>query len=60
VAESCTFAGFAPGDQSGNFWIHPRMSTYVCPKVSGLIHNKIYNNKHSLRSNTKSYGGKTH
>jgi hypothetical protein len=36
--------------------------TRVCPKVSGLSHNEIYahNNKHSLRSNTKSYGGKIH
>jgi hypothetical protein len=34
----------------------------VYPKVSGLSHNEIYayNNKHSLRSNTKGYGGKTH
>jgi hypothetical protein len=36
------------------------------PKVSGLNHNEINNNnnnnnnKHSLRSNTKGYGGKTH
>jgi hypothetical protein len=32
------------------------------PKVSGLSHNEIYayNNKHSLRSNTKGYGGKPH
>jgi hypothetical protein len=34
--------------------------TRVYPKVSGLSHNEINNNKHSLRSNTKSYGGKTH
>jgi hypothetical protein len=34
----------------------------VYPKVSGLSCNKIYayNNKHSLRSNAKGYGGKTH
>jgi hypothetical protein len=34
----------------------------VYPKVSGLSHNKIYayNNKYSLRSNTKGCGGKTH
>jgi uncharacterized protein YccT (UPF0319 family) len=34
----------------------------VYPKVSGLSHNEIYayNNKHSLRNNTKGYGGKTH
>jgi hypothetical protein len=32
----------------------------VYPKVSGLSHNEINNNKHSLRSNTKSYDGKTH
>jgi hypothetical protein len=36
--------------------------TRVYPKVSGLSHNEIYayNNKHSLRTNTKAYGGKTH
>jgi hypothetical protein len=34
----------------------------VYPKVSGLSHNEINNknNKHSLRNNTKGYGGKTH
>jgi hypothetical protein len=35
-------------------------ATRVYPKVSGLSHNEINNNKHSLRSNTKDYGGKTH
>jgi hypothetical protein len=32
------------------------------PKVSRLSHNEIYayNNKHSLRSNTKGYGSKSH
>jgi len=36
--------------------------TRVYPKVSGLSHKEIYafNNKYSLRSNTKGYGGKTH
>jgi hypothetical protein len=34
--------------------------TRVCPKVSGLRDNEINNDKHSLRSNTKDYGGKTH
>jgi len=36
--------------------------TRVYPKVSGLSHNEISNNnnKHTLRSNTKCYGGKTH
>jgi hypothetical protein len=35
--------------------------TRVYPKVSGLSHNEINNNnKHSLRSNTKDYDGKTH
>jgi hypothetical protein len=29
------------------------------PKVSGLVDREL-NNKHSLRSNTKDYGGKTH
>jgi hypothetical protein len=33
----------------------------VYPKVSGLSRNEIHahNNKHSLRSNTKGYGGKS-
>jgi hypothetical protein len=35
--------------------------TGVYPKVPGLSHNKVNNNtKHSSRSNTKGYGGKTH
>jgi hypothetical protein len=35
--------------------------TRVYPKVSGLSRNEINNNnKHSLRSNIKDYGGKTH
>jgi hypothetical protein len=36
--------------------------TKVYPNASGLSCNEIYayNNKHSLRSNTKGYGGKTH
>jgi hypothetical protein len=36
--------------------------TRVYPKVSGLSHNEINinNSKHSLRSNIKGYGGKTH
>jgi len=35
--------------------------TEVYPKVSGLSRNEINKNKikHSLRSNTKGYGGKT-
>jgi hypothetical protein len=35
--------------------------TRVYPKVSGWVDNEIYayNNKRSLRSNTKSYDGKT-
>jgi hypothetical protein len=32
----------------------------VYPKVSGLSHNEINNNKHSLRNNTKGCDGKTH
>jgi hypothetical protein len=34
----------------------------VYPKVSGMIRNEIYayNNKHSLRGNTKGYGVKIH
>jgi hypothetical protein len=36
-------------------------STRVYPKISGLSLNEINNNnKHPLRSNAKSYGGKTH
>jgi hypothetical protein len=36
-------------------------TTREYPKVSGLSHNEINNNnKHSLRSNIKGYGGKTH
>jgi len=36
--------------------------TRVYPNVSGLSHNEIYayNNKKSLKSNTKGYGGKIH
>jgi hypothetical protein len=35
--------------------------TKVYPKVYGLSHNEINNNnKHSLRTNTKDYGGITH
>jgi hypothetical protein len=36
--------------------------TRVYPKVSDWVNNKIKNNnnKHSLKSNTKGYGGKTH
>jgi hypothetical protein len=30
------------------------------PKVSGLSHNEINNNEHSLGSNTKGHGDKTH
>jgi hypothetical protein len=38
------------------------VNTIEYPKVSGLSHNEIYayNNKHSLRTNTKGYGGRTH
>jgi len=32
----------------------------VSAEVSGLNHNEINNNKHSFRSNTNRYGGKTH
>jgi hypothetical protein len=34
-------------------------NTRVYPKVSGLGHNEI-NNNHSMRSNAKGYGSKTH
>jgi hypothetical protein len=38
------------------------LHTRVHPKVSGPSHKEIYayNNKRSLKSNTKDYGGKTH
>jgi hypothetical protein len=42
---------------------NPEVHTRVYRKVSGPNHNKINNNnnnKHSLRSNIKGYGGKTH
>jgi hypothetical protein len=32
----------------------------VYPNVSGLSRNEINNNKHTSRSNTRGYGGKTH
>jgi len=38
---------------------HAVEGTKVYPKLAGLSHNKINNNKHS-QSNTKGYGGKTH
>jgi hypothetical protein len=38
-----------------------KVYTRLYPKVSGLSHDEINNNnKHSLRSNTKGYGVKTH
>jgi hypothetical protein len=48
--------------------IELRVCTRAYPKFSGLSHNEVNNNnnnnnnnnKHSLRSNTKCYGGKTH
>jgi hypothetical protein len=42
--------------------LYSSANTRVYPKVSGLSHNEIYayNNKHSFRSNTKGYGGRTH
>jgi hypothetical protein len=47
---------------SGAENLHGNAHTKVYPKVSGLSHNEIYAyyNKHSLRSNTKGYGGETH
>jgi hypothetical protein len=47
---------------SNSFLLFPFIPSYaVYPKVSGLSNNEIYayNNKHSMRSNTKGYGGKT-
>jgi hypothetical protein len=40
---------------------HLEWCTRVYPKVSGPSYNEIYayNNKRSLSSNTKGYGGKT-
>jgi hypothetical protein len=31
-----------------------------CKRFSDCVDNEINNSKHSLRSNTKDYGGKTH
>jgi hypothetical protein len=48
---------------SSTDFIHALLQiTRVYPKVSGLSQNEIYanNNKHSLISNIKVYGGKTH
>jgi hypothetical protein len=46
---------------SENFQFCLHRDIRVYPKVSRLSHNETYayNNKHSLRSNTKGYGGKT-
>jgi hypothetical protein len=49
----------------GNLLIHLYINyqpTRVYPKVPGLSHKEINNdnNKHSSRSNTNDYGGKTH
>jgi hypothetical protein len=43
-------------------WMDGHIDTRVYPKVSGLSRNEIYayNNKDSLRSNTKGYYAKTH
>jgi hypothetical protein len=42
-------------------WGELHQYTRIYPNVSGLSHNEVNNNsKHSLRSNTKGYGGKTH
>jgi hypothetical protein len=44
----------------GQLYLLPSLFMRVYPKVSGLSDNEINNkNKHSLRSNTKSYYGKT-
>jgi hypothetical protein len=45
IAVLCSYGGWGTG---------------VYPKVSGLSHNEMNNSKHSLRSNTKGYRGKTH
>jgi hypothetical protein len=39
-----------------------KINTKVIQKFPVWVDNEIYayNNKHSLRSNTKGYGGKTH
>jgi hypothetical protein len=34
VAEIVPFAVLAPGGQSGNFWIHPHIFTFIFYKVS--------------------------
>jgi hypothetical protein len=44
-----------------NVWSYTATSQYDgAYKFSGLSHNKINNNKHSLRSKMKVYGGKTY
>jgi hypothetical protein len=54
---------------SDNFTLYIHMCVYAYVRTQGCIQkfqdwvdNEIYayNNKHSLRSNTKCYGGKTH
>jgi hypothetical protein len=55
----CVHGNCAPGHEHvWGAWRYMR----AYPKVFGPNHNEIYayNNKHSLRSNTKGYGGKTH
>jgi hypothetical protein len=50
------------GDAKCVVQIDGESRTRVYPKVYGLSRNKIhaYSNKHSLRSNTKDYDGRTH
>jgi hypothetical protein len=55
----------ASWDQAPHTHTHTHTHTRVYPNVSGLSHNEINNNnnnnnRHSLRSNTKGYSGKTH
>jgi len=53
--------------ESQNFYLLKGENSYHIKHVRGCIQkfpdcvdNEINNNKHSLRSNTKGYGGKTH
>jgi hypothetical protein len=49
---------------SNNIWWSVQIVKLIIPgciqKFPDWVDNEMYNNKHSLRSNTKGYGGKTH
>jgi hypothetical protein len=46
--------------QQGQMQARRDKHTRVYPKFPDWVDNEINNYKHSLRSNTKGYGGKTH